>query len=67
MTKKLSDKELTEIIIRIQSGDDSVIEEIYKEFKQAIDSNSYINGKFDEDLQQIIKINIYMNIPKFKI
>lgn len=44
-------------------SDDEVLQ-IIDDYKNLIVSNSLINGVLDEDLQQEIKLNIYMALTK---
>lgn len=53
------------LLKRATEGDKTCIEEILKLYSPLIDKNSYIHGKFDEDLRQYLLLKVYKNIGKF--
>lgn len=49
------------------AGEPQSIEQLLQMYRPLIDGNSYLCGKFDEDLKQYITMHIIKSLPKFKI
>lgn len=61
-------KELFRITLQgAVAGSHDDFEKIIKLYSSLIDSHSYINGKYDEDLKQYLLMHLALNISKFII
>ena len=64
---KVSNKELKDLIVKAQAGDNEAMTDILELYMPLINKHSYIDGRIDEDLRQEILLKIIMNIGKFKV
>ena len=62
---KLSNKEFREILVRAQAGDNEAMTDILERYMPWINKHSFVNGKLDEDLRQIILLEIVKSIKNF--
>ena len=62
---KLSNKEFREILVRAQAGDNEAMTDILEMYMPLINKQSFVNGKLDEDLRQIILLEIVKSIKNF--
>lgn len=60
-------KTFREILLGAVAGNHTDLEEIIRLYEPLIYGNSFIDGKYDEDLRQYILIRIALNISKFSI
>ena len=58
---------LKEILIKAKNENEEAMLLILKKYRKIIKSNSYINGKVNEDLQQDLICKTIESIKKFKI
>ena len=56
-----------ELIVNAREGDSDAILNIIKQYKILINKFSYVNGIYDEDLNQYLKDKIFSSIKKFEI
>ncbi len=56
-----------ELIVKSKEGDSEALLKLIKQYKILINKFSYINGIYDEDLNQYLKDKIFSSIKKFKI
>ena len=59
--------EFANILQRAVAGKHEDLEKLLKLYEPLIQRNSYIDGKFDEDLHQYLLIHIALNINKFPL
>ena len=62
---KLSNKEFREILVSAQAGDNEAMTDILEMYMPLINKHSFVNGKLDEDLRQIILLEIVKSIKNF--
>ena len=55
-----------ELLIRAKSNDTEAVAELYQQYQAMIIKYSYIDGKIDEDLHQILVILFLSALAKFK-
>ena len=55
-----------ELLIRAKSNDTEAVAELYQQYQAMIIKYSYIDGKIDEDLHQILVIVFLTALEKFK-
>ena len=55
-----------ELLIRAKSNDTEAVAELYQQYQAMIIKYSYIDGKIDEDLHQILVIVFLTSLAKFK-
>ena len=55
-----------ELLIRAKSNDTEAVAELYQQYQAMIIQYSYIDGKIDEDLHQILVIVFLTSLAKFK-
>lgn len=55
-----------ELLIRAKSNDTEAVAELYQQYQAMIIKYSYIDGKIDEDLHQILVIVFLTALAKFK-
>ncbi|WP_147539306.1 helix-turn-helix domain-containing protein [Anaerotruncus rubiinfantis] len=53
------------LLRRAQTGDNRAIEQLLFIYKPLIDRNSYVHGRFDEDLRQFILLRFLVAIKVF--
>lgn len=62
---KVSNKELKDLIVKAQAGDNEAMTDILELYMPLINKHSFINGRLDEDLRQNILLEIVKSIKKF--
>ena len=62
---KVSNKELKDLIVKAQAGDNEAMTDILELYMPLINKHSFVNGKLDEDLRQNILLEIVKSIKKF--
>ena len=55
-----------ELLIRAKSNDTEAVAELYQQYQAMIIKYSYIDGKIDEDLHQILVIVFLTALAKFR-
>lgn len=55
-----------EVLLRAQMGDQEAILQILKMFRPLLIKNSLINGRFDEDLYQELRIEVLKGIRNYR-
>ena len=55
-----------EVLFRAKMGDHVATERIFEMFRPLLIKNSLINGRFDEDLYQELRIEVLRCIKKYK-
>lgn len=61
----MNNKEFEIILRNAVNGNSSDIEEILKMYMPLINKMSYVDGRFDEDLKQVLMLHVFKNIHKF--
>ena len=59
--------DFNEVLISAVNGDKKAVENIIVKYMPLINKLSVVNGRFDEDLKQVLCLHIVKNISKFKI
>ena len=62
---KVSNKELNDLIVKAQAGDNEAMTDILELYMPLINKHSFVNGRLDEDLRQNIFLEIVKSIKKF--
>ncbi len=62
---KVSNKELKDLIVKAQAGDNEAMTDILELYMPLINKHSFVNGRLDEDLRQNIFLEIVKSIKKF--
>ena len=62
---KVSNKELKDLIVKAQAGDNKAMTDILELYMPLINKHSFVNGRLDEDLRQNILLEIVKSIKKF--
>lgn len=62
---KVSNKELKDLIVKAQAGDNEAMTDILELYMPLINKHSFVNGRLDEDLRQNILLEIVKSIKKF--
>lgn len=63
----MSMEDFREMLQAAIGGSHDAVEKLLSMYEPLIRKYSYVNGKFDEDLHQYIRIHISLNISKFTI
>lgn len=50
-----------------KQGNVDAVEKLYKQYQATLKKNSYVDGKFDEDLYQVLSISFLVALSKFKV
>lgn len=56
-----------ELLRCAKQGNVDAVEKLYKQYQATLKKNSYVDGKFDEDLYQVLSISFLVALSKFKI
>lgn len=56
-----------ELLLQAKQGNVDAVETLYKQYQATLKKNSYVDGKFDEDLYQVLSISFLVALSKFKI
>ena len=62
---KVQNKELKDLIVKAQAGDNEAMTDILELYMPLINKHSFVNGRLDEDLRQNILLEIVKSIKKF--
>lgn len=62
----MNDKELAIAIREAIAGDREAMERVLVQYMPLIQSNSIVNGRYEEDCRQYIMARLLTEIPKFK-
>lgn len=62
---KVSNKELKDLIVKAQAGDNEAMTDILELYMPLINKHSFVNGRLDEDIRQNILLEIVKSIKKF--
>ena len=56
-----------ELLLHAKQGNVDAVEKLYKQYQATLEKNSYVDGKFDEDLYQVLSISFLVALSKFKV
>ena len=56
-----------ELPLHAKQGNVDAVEKLYKQYQATLKKNSYVDGKFDEDLYQVLSISFLVALSKFKV
>ena len=56
-----------ELLLHAKQGNVDAVEKLYKQYQATLKKNSYVDGKFDEDLYRVLSISFLVALSKFKV
>ena len=56
-----------ELLLHAKQGNVDAVEKLYKQYQATLKKNSYVDGKIDEDLYQVLSISFLVALSKFKV